>query len=262
MRSTDSIVQLVACGVLSVAIGCASPVPPEGPGWDYFVPAVAERDPWYAKVAEWQQRAQARPLAPLPDVPRVETRHPAWDRPSEAGLDPLPEKLAGFAAVERHALAERIFDWTVRISVFYYRPDRPEEDRPEDGRFLAEEPKDDHWPTYAELVAENGDDCDGLDLTAYRLLRDFGFPENEVYRGILRRNRDRANHMVTLWFEDPADPWVFDGTGAVTLEFRRVSQLPGWTPTTIFNETEQFSVRQASTGPTPMRHARRGAAHD
>ncbi len=63
-----------------------------------------------------------------------------------------------------------------------------------------------------------------------------------VYRAIVRRDRDRANHMVTLWFEDADDPWVLDATGAMTMKMRRFSELPGWTPTKMFNELEQFRV--------------------
>ena len=58
----------------------------------------------------------------------------------------------------------------------------------------------------------------------------------------MRRNRDRRNHMVTLWFEDPEDPWVFDSTGVLTRGLILFSKIVGWTPTAVFNEREQFSV--------------------
>ena len=65
-----------------------------------------------------------------------------------------------------------------------------------------------------------------------------------MYRAIVRRDSNLKNHMVTLWFEDPADPWVIDATGAMVLEMSRFSSVNGWTPTKMFNETEQYKVVQ------------------
>ncbi len=75
-------------------------------------------------------------------------------------------------------------------------------------------------------------------------MREFGFPPDQLFRAIVRRDRDGANHMVTLWFEDRDDPWVIDATGAVTGSVRRFSDLPGWTPTKVFNEREQYTPKQ------------------
>jgi hypothetical protein len=142
----------------------------------------------------------------------------------------LDRKIGAFVAEERIALAEQIATWAREEGRRHYRF---EEDSSLEG---------DHWATYGELVARNGDDCDGLDLIAYQLLIEFGFPRDELFRAVMRRNRDRKNHMVTLWFQDPEDPWVFDATGAMTMELARFSETAGWTPTAIFNEREQFSV--------------------
>ena len=60
----------------------------------------------------------------------------------------------------------------------------------------------------------------------------------------MRRNSKRTNHMVTLWFEDPEDPWVLDATGAMVLDVKRFSEVEGWTPTKMFNESVQYKVRQ------------------
>ena len=89
-------------------------------------------------------------------------------------------------------------------------------------------------------TADNGDDCDGLDLIVYGLLLDFGFDPDRVYRTIVKRDRDRGNHMITLWFEDPHDPWVLDATGAMTFTMLRFSETEGWTPIKVFNERVQF----------------------
>ncbi len=49
--------------------------------------------------------------------------------------------------------------------------------------------------------------------------------------------------MVSVWFEDPVDPWVIDATGAMSREMLRYSQMPaGWTPRMMFNETVMYNV--------------------
>ena len=103
--------------------------------------------------------------------------------------------------------------------------------------------------TRDEFFAANGDDCDGLDLIAYELMRDAGFSADETYRLVVRRERDGANHMVTLWFEDRSDPWVIDATGAMTLEMRKFSDLPpGWLPRVMFNENALYNVVERDRG--------------
>jgi hypothetical protein len=49
--------------------------------------------------------------------------------------------------------------------------------------------------------------------------------------------------MVTLWFEDPNDPWVIDPTGAMTAGMPRMSELPEWTPLKVFSHEEDYTVR-------------------
>ena len=132
------------------------------------------------------------------------------------------------AAQEKRRLAKKINTWSQREARRHYRIEGDQD------------PRKDNWPTFEELLANNGDDCDGLDLIVYGLLLDFGFQRERVYRAIVRRERDRGNHMVTLWFEDPNDPWVLDATGAMTFSMRRFSEVEGWTPLKVFNEREQF----------------------
>jgi hypothetical protein len=52
--------------------------------------------------------------------------------------------------------------------------------------------------------------------------------------------------MVTLWFEERADPWVIDPTGAMTSGMPRMSEIPDWVPIKLFSETENFTVRAAT----------------
>jgi len=225
-RLAVPILILVSLAVL--VSGCAGT---SGPGskprgarsFDFFGPAVPnddDVDPWYPKVAEWQGRMQ-----------REGTRLPGSERSIRGALQSgkLLEAMGAFRDAQRVTLAKAVTDWSQRIARRYYKWD-PGNNAPEF----------DHWPTVGELLANNGDDCDGLDLIAFQMLREFGFPPDRIYRAIVRRDRDGAHHMVTLWFEDVGDPWVLDATGAVTFAMRRFSQLEGWTPTKVFNDRGQF----------------------
>jgi hypothetical protein len=214
--------------------GCATSGAPRarttpGPTFDFFgaaVPNDDKTDPWYPKVAEWQGRMQ-----------QEGSRLPASDRSLRAAMQSgkLVEAMGAYRDEQRVTIAKHVTDWSQRIARRHYKWD------PGDGS-----PLYDHWPTVGQLLANNGDDCDGLDLIAFQMLREFGFPQNRVFRGLIRRNRDQANHMVTLWFEDPKDPWVLDPTGAVTFQMRRFSELEGWTPTKVFNDRVQYRAVEPS----------------
>jgi predicted transglutaminase-like cysteine proteinase len=215
----------------ALALACASP-PTVDPPFDFFSAARPDDDPWYGKVAEWQARARAETAATPAAVRDTGIRRSAL----------LGNKMGAFEAEQKRKLARRINAWAQVQARQHYRAER-------DADFDA-----DHWPTFGELIERNGDDCDGLDLITYQLLREFGYPRDEVYRAVVRRDRDRANHMVTLWFEDGDDPWVLDATGAMTLKMRRFSELVGWTPTKMFNEVEQYRVIRSE--PDSVRIAR------
>ena len=206
-----------------LALGCATSGPSgDGGFYRYFEPAASKGDYWYPKVDEWQGRERRdRPTETDGVAELMETKGP------KTGL--LSVKMGRWASEERLVLAKRIAAWAQEEARRHYRFD-PLEDA-----------ANDPWPTTKDLLDRNGDDCDGLDLIVYEILREFGFPERQLYRAIVRRNRDRANHMVTLWFDETDDPWVIDATGAVTLHVRRFSTLPGWTPTKLFNEHVQYS---------------------
>ena len=214
--------------LIALSVGCASggssrAKSPNAKQFDFFAAAIPnddKADPWYPKVVEWQGRMQSEGK-----------RLPASER-SMRGSETSGKLLTAMSAFrdeERRDVAARVTDWSQHLARRYYKWDPASDD-----------PRFDHWPTVGQLLANNGDDCDGLDLIAYQLLREFGFPKDKLFRAILERDRDKANHMVTLWFEDPTDPWVLDATGAVTFEMRRFSELEGWTPTKIFNERVQY----------------------
>ena len=95
--------------------------------------------------------------------------------------------------------------------------------------------------------AQGGDDCDGLDLLTFVLLRRLGFEESEIYRSIVVERRTGQHHMVTLWFdtESRENPYVLDPTGVVTDRMVRLSEVPSWDPIELFDERVHYRVELA-----------------
>jgi hypothetical protein len=178
-------------------------------------------------IAGWQSRERA-----LPDIDRL--RPPAsvsgsGKAKSDARTDgSLRAKYFSFRAERKREMARETAEWIQQEAKKHYLADGPV----------------DHWATLEETLARNGDDCDGLELLVYHVLRDLGFREDEVFRAIVFRPSDGQHHMVTLWFEQVDDPWVIDPTGAMTSGMPRMSEVPGWAPLKVFSETEEFTVEQ------------------
>lgn len=221
--------------LLMLGMGCAAV---SIPGFsttdrDYFRPPSAD-DVWSAKIKGWQRRERfdARLLQPLATAPAVES---AGFSAANAALpadqsdpDGLRRKYFEFRAERKRSLARDVAAWIQAEAKRHYR---------EDGAI-------DHWATLEETLARGGDDCDGLELLAFHALRDLGFDAKEVYRAIVVRPSDGQHHMVTLWFENPDDPWVIDPTGAMTLGMPRMSEMKAWTPIKLFTETVEYTVQE------------------
>ena len=112
---------------------------------DFFV-AAPHDDPWNAKIRNWQSRhkldqAQPAAIAPAPDL--------------IAGYDEFTRSL-------RRRIAADAVAWVQGESHRHYIPDG----------------ETDHWATLSDVVATNGDDCDGLDLLTFLLLRKLGFVDS------------------------------------------------------------------------------------
>jgi len=211
---------------LGLGWGCASP-PGGGPSYDYFAKPDPD-DPWSRKIHSWQQRERFDlgddGLATLASV----AESGGGDAEESAVPEQLQQKYEAFRAERKRVLAREVAQWIQEQAQQHYRPDGPI----------------DRWATLPETLRRNGDDCDGLELLGYHLLRDLGFAENEVYRAIVYRRSDGQHHMVTLWFENPRDPWVIDPTGAMTTGMPRMSEVPGWVPLKVFSEDEDFTVER------------------
>jgi hypothetical protein len=213
-------------GLTGLLVGCASvpPVEPTDASFDYFSRPDSD-DPWSPKIAGWQRRetgTEANTVA-SPSDPEAERRFAA----PEGSEQELRGKFADFRAERRRSVAREFATWIQSEAKEHYVADGPI----------------DHWATLQETLERNGDDCDGLELLVFHGLRDLGFSEEEVFRAIVYRPSDGQHHMVTLWFEDPHDPWVIDPTGAMSSGMHRMSNIPGWQPLKVFSDAREFSAR-------------------
>ena len=193
-------VRSVCIAAALIAGGCAFHNTSASSGaYRFFVPSASD-DPWSGKIHGWQARERA-----MGDTEALATAPASVSGRGDAGTstserDDLRTQYFAFRKQQKRDLAARTAAWVQRESRSHYIPDGPI----------------DHWATLSETLDQNGDDCDGLELLAYHMLRDMGFRDDEVVRAIVVRPSDGQHHMVTLWFESPDDPWVIDPTGAMT----------------------------------------------
>jgi hypothetical protein len=221
--------------MLMLGMGCAgvSLSALNSPSRDYFR-APSRDDVWSPKIKGWQRRERFDSvlLEPLESSPAVESAGFSAanaDLPDDqAAAEGLRMKYFEFRAERKRQMARDVASWIQSEAKRHYR---------EDGAI-------DHWATLEETLARGGDDCDGLELLAFHALRDLGFDAREVYRSIVVRPSDGQHHMVTLWFEDPDDPWVIDPTGAMTLGMPRMSDMKAWVPIKVFSEQLEYTVEE------------------
>ena len=233
MGKTTHRLNILAAAALGVAMclnwGCVGAIPTAVP-YQYFANPPSD-DAWAHKIKLWQTRELAgHDAAYLPETASVEAspdESVAEGSPTSVdSADDLRAKYKAFRLDRKRAMAREIAEWIQQQAQEHYVEDGPI----------------DHWATLEETFRTNGDDCDGLELLVYHLMRDLGFGSDEVFRGIVYRRNDMQHHMVTLWFEDPADPWVIDPTGAMTSGMPRMSEVPGWAPLKVFGEDSNFTV--------------------
>ena len=212
---------LAAAIAVGVCGGCAISIPTE-PSYLYFVASDPD-EAWSRKIRAWQERERVDGVTPAPAAAAVSGGETSGIA-REAG--DLKAKYESFRSESKRELARELAAWIQSQAPQHYVPDGPV----------------DHWATLEETFRSNGDDCDGLELLTFHFLRELGFDEAEVFRAIVYRRSDGQHHMVTLWFEDPDDPWVIDPTGAMTLGMPRMSEVPEWIPLKVFSEDRDFTV--------------------
>jgi predicted transglutaminase-like cysteine proteinase len=220
-----------------LGLGCTT-MPMQPVSYTYFTPP-AHDDAWSPKIAGWQRRERAEQGEAAFDLPAVagdaETNPVAETAvPVPRRLGDLRSKYFSFRAERKRAMARDVAEWIQSQAKAHYVAD---------GAI-------DHWATLEETLRSDGDDCDGLELLTFNALRELGFERDEVFRAIVHRPSDGQHHMVTLWFEDPGDPWVLDPTGAMTTGMPRMSDLPAWVPLKVFSDSEEFTVRRSLDAPS------------
>jgi len=216
--------RIVLLALLASGAGCVTGQAP--PSAFRFFERPAADDPWSRKIAGWQARERADEVGETA-VPDASTVAAGPSGATSGSTQDLRSAYAAFRAEQKRAAARAVATWVQAEAKLHYIPDGPY----------------DHWATLEETLAHDGDDCDGLELLAFRFLRDAGFRDDEVFRAIVLRPADGQHHMVTFWFEDPTDPWVIDPTGAMVTGMPRLSQVPGWVPIKLFTETAEYTVR-------------------
>jgi len=226
-----------------LALGCGGV---QGVGSYRYFERPAPDDPWSRKIARWQDRERAEDAAVEAGGPSASTVAAGPSAPGGSSPDSLRAQYRAFRVEHKRELARELATWLQEEAKTHYIPDGPI----------------DRWATLEETLAKNGDDCDGLELLGYQFLRDLGF-RDEVFRAIVYRPSDNEHHMVTLWFEDPRDPWVIDPTGAMTTGMPHMSEVAGWVPLKLFTETAEYTVEGTSilhprsgTDPAPAAPAR------
>jgi hypothetical protein len=226
----SSITILLIAFAIASGSGCAGiGAPMQDSAYQYF----GKPDPgdaWSRKIRGWQVRQEASHAAERAiAVPAVSE---PGERNAQAALHTgngtLLQKYASFRADRKRHTARELTGWIQRQARKHYIDDGPV----------------DHWATFEETMKTNGDDCDGLELLVFNLLHDLGFDSEEIYRAVVYRKTDGQHHMVTLWFEDPKDPWVIDPTGAMTTGMPRMSDVPAWVPIKVFTEDRDYTVRE------------------
>jgi hypothetical protein len=225
---------LATAAVTLLSASCATRAPTP-PGLDFFVPAPAS-DPWNPKINDWQARHgldAAQRAVVGGEQPRVGSE--LGERYLEF-VSNVEQRLG--AGELRDRIASDLVTWVQTQSHEYYRADGSE----------------DHWATLGHVIDRGEDDCDGLDLLTFVLLRRLGFGPREIYRAIIVERDTGQHHMVTLWFDADspaaaaADPWVLDPTGVVRAQMTRLSEIQGWEPIELFDESAHFRV---VVGPVP-----------
>jgi hypothetical protein len=213
--------------VLAGLLACATP--PHAPEYALFEPLPGD-DAFAPAIEHWQ--AESRLEALTAEVAELRAQMAGANPPPVTepdGDSALGAAYGEFRSELRHGVVSETLRWVQQQSGLYYRRD----------------PGADDWPVLGELLAAGADDCDGMDLLTFSLLRRMGFERGEIYRTIVRNVETDLHHIVTLWFEPGRshDPWLLDSTGEITKRVIPLSAQTEWEPLRLFDETSAYTVR-------------------
>lgn len=97
-----------------------------------------------------------------------------------------------------------------------------------------------YWPTSEEVMKRKADDCDGIAVAHWFMLRDCGFPDDSI--GMVMTD----NHMFACIYDEDDDFWVLDN-GYLTTKIVRASKLfphsKGGSPIAGFNLFDAWSYK-------------------
>jgi hypothetical protein len=239
--STRLLPLLRAFALTSVVVGCgcaATGPSALAPAHYRFFDTPESNDIWTPTIRGWQARERA-----LPDTEMLRPAEGSMGARVSEGVGTtigpggthgdLRAEYFAFRAERKRELAREVAAWIQSEARHHYIPNGP----------IA------RWATLEETLANNGASCNGLELLPYRFLLDAGFRPDEVYRAIVMRPSDGQHHMVTLWFENPDDPWVIDPTGAMTSGMPHLSEVAAWVPVKVFSESVEYTVHPDSGAP-------------
>ncbi|HYB11819.1 MAG TPA: hypothetical protein VEG67_00015 [Myxococcota bacterium] len=237
--ATFPLLRVFTLTLVVLGCGCAGTGPGTGAPVHYrFFDPPDSNDIWTPTIRGWQSRERA-----LTDTELLRpTEASLGARVSEGGgatigsggtHGDLRAEYFAFRAERKRALARDVAAWIQSEARHHYIPNGP----------IA------RWATLEETLANNGASCNGLELLPNRFLLDAGFRPDEVYRAIVMRPSDGQHHMVTLWFENPDDPWVIDPTGAMTTGMPHLSEVAGWVPVKVFSEYVEYTVHPDTVAP-------------
>ena len=203
----EQLLGLLLLAILSLTLGsgCASMNAAGSSQVDYFAPA-RTNDGWSGKIEDWQNRSTITRGAKV--------------------AENNDSNFSNFRSERRREMAAKLVTWTQAQSKIHFVNDGAS----------------DHWATLQQTLRRGQEDCDGLELLIFNGLQELGFNPATIYRAVVYRTTDLQHHMVTLWFEDPSDPWVLDPTGAMTDSMVKMSEIDNWVALKVFSQNEQYSV--------------------
>lgn len=215
--------------VLVCLAACAAPAPAPPVRYALFEPLPAD-DVFAPAIEHWQAESRLEDLtaelAELRASMRGEAPPPVVE---PEGTSALGLAYGEFRRELRRRIVHDTVHWVQQQSGLYYTRDRGADD----------------WPALGELLAAGADDCDGMDLLTFSLLRRLGFEQGEIYRAIVRNVETDMHHIVTLWFEPGRrdEPWLLDSTGEISRQVIPFSAQRAWQPLRLFDETSAYNVR-------------------